>query len=990
MKRLCALALLAILCLSAQAISRPTTPAGAPKDGGQYILVNAYTTDGYMAMTSWDSALYFLGESDSDYENNAFTAILNDDGTWSFVYYGTEESVTENEDGTSDTTTVDVTYYIGLGSTSNVYPNLTDQTKWTVTEGDIDGFYYVISGEGNWSHTIGYPMHLNSGAQYLVVSVEEDSWYPDYCGGTIYTEEGNDYDGGQYEVGEDGRALFADSTSWNWAFIAVSDVPEWMALYEVYGEFVAYEDYLAVDGYETGFQASYDAALAIYEGSDFNWEDDCETVIAILSAKVEYYELIEDAKRYDEPDAALSTAISTAETSFQTITSTSEVESAIETLQAAIDAYLLGTGDVSGLGTNLSFEDLTAQDGATTSGVAAPPTGWDVYIDGTQVTTAEEVTAAGITGWHGVNDDVVNQTGSYAFGIWNSGIPAYQISQTIEGLDNGTYVVTAWLMVGANTYGSRRTTQRLFGNYNATYFGSAEEYDEDELDVPEVHAYAGLEEPTTDTQLQELSVRAYVYDGTLTFGIKTDANITAALRTSSNSAGGDGWFKCDYFTIQQEGYVAADAVEVANYFIDQFTTYRYEEMYSGLKDQLEEVLSTYTSVDESTAEDDVNAIIIALASLLSEVAGSVEAYAELWQAIDDGYTAADEYSFYSGFDDYVALIEEAEAGWEDGLYTTEEVAEVIASISEALVELQKSGIAVGEYLSIVQNASFEDLSNQSNTESSGAVAPPAGWDLYINGELCTSVADYTSAGASLGWCAINTGDELSDAVDDDGNEITVQYTDGTHLWGIWAASIPEVQLSQTFTGVPSGTYILSADVMVEYNWAGDCTTSQRIFGNDYMQLWGEESYYEDDLLPDDVAEAKAYADGEHLTYAGYICSEDYEQVCHSLRAMSITFGVDESGEMTIGFRTDGNRPNSSVSDVSGQGWFKVDNFQLYFESEDIPTAITSTAISNNASQLTAQQYFTLDGAQVNAPQKGVTLVKNIFSDGSVRTTKIYR
>lgn len=990
MKRIYTLTLLAALTLAAQAIDRPTTPAGAPKDGGQYILVNAYTTDGYMAMTSWDSALYFLGESDSDYENNAFTALLNDDGTWSFVYYGTEESVTENEDGTSDTTTVDVTYYVGLGSSANVYPNLTDQTKWTVTEGDIDGFYYVISGEGNWTYTIGLPMHLNNGAQYFVVSVEEDSWYPDYCGGTIYTEEGNDYDGGQYEVDENGRALFADSTSWNWAFIATSDVPEWMAVYEVYDEFVAFEDYLAVDGYETGFQASYDAALAIYQDSEFNWEDDCESIIDILSTKVEFYELIEDAKAYDDADAALTTAISTAETSFQTITSAAEVESAIETLQAAIDAYLLGTGDVSGLGTNLSFEDLTAQDGATTTTVAAPPTGWDVFIDGTQVTTADEVTAAGITGWHGVNDDVVNQTGSYAFGIWNSGIPTYQISQTIEGLETGTYTITAWLMVGANTSGSRRTTQRLFGNYNATYFGSADEYDEDELDVPEVHAYANLEEPTTDTQLQEMSVSAYVYDGTLTFGVKTDANLAAALRTSSNSAGGDGWFKVDYFTIQQEGYIGEDAAEVANYFINQFDTYYGQEMYSELADLVQEVRSSYSDVSADTDSATINDIIRTLSESLAEVAECVEAYADLWQAIDDGYTAADEYAYYSGFDDYVALIEEAEAGWEDGLYTTEEVAEVIASISAALIELQKSGIAVGEYLSIIQNASFEDLSNQDNTESSGAVAPPAGWDLYINDELCSSVADYTSAGASLSWCAINSGDDLDDAVDDDGNAISVQYTDGTHLWGIWATDIPDVQLSQTFTGVPTGTYTLSADVMVEYNWAGDCTTTQRIFGNDYMQLWGEESYYEDDLLPDDVLAAKAYDDGEHLTYAGYICSEDYEQVCHSLRAMSITFGVGDDGEMTVGFRTNGTRPNTSVSDVSGQGWFKVDNFQLYFDSEDTPTSITATAVSANASQLLRQQYYTLDGAQVSRLQKGVTIVKNTFSDGSVRTTKVYR
>jgi hypothetical protein len=108
------------------------------------------------------------------------------------------------------------------------------------------------------------------------------------------------------------------------------------------------------------------------------------------------------------------------------------------------------------------------------------------------------------------------------------------------------------MMVGANGGGSRRTTQRIFGNLNSTYFGGTDDYDHSLLDKSEVYDFAYLVEPVTDTELQPIAVRAYVYDGTLTFGFRTDGNIAAANRTTSNGAGGDGWFKIDNFRLYKK------------------------------------------------------------------------------------------------------------------------------------------------------------------------------------------------------------------------------------------------------------------------------------------------------------------------------------------------------------------------------------------------------------------------------------------------------
>ena len=192
-------------------------------------------------------------------------------------------------------------------------------------------------------------------------------------------------------------------------------------------------------------------------------------------------------------------------------------------------------GDYTSLGVYMSFEDLTAQGGVMTSNIVAPPVGWTLVLGGDTVTTIDEIKSHGVANWCGVNDDCAGETkdGNYGFGIWTAGFPVVELSQTIEGIENGTYIVSAALMVGANGSGSRRTTQRLFGNLNSTYFGAEYEYDLTLLDNSEVYAFAELVEPVTDRDMQPMEVRAYVYDGKLTFGLRTDGNIAAALRSSS-------------------------------------------------------------------------------------------------------------------------------------------------------------------------------------------------------------------------------------------------------------------------------------------------------------------------------------------------------------------------------------------------------------------------------------------------------------------------
>ena len=135
-----------------------------------------------------------------------------------------------------------------------------------------------------------------------------------------------------------------------------------------------------------------------------------------------------------------------------------------------------------------------------------------------------------------------------------------------------------------------------------------------------------------------------------------------------------------------------------------------------------------------------------------------------------------------------------------------------------------------------------------------------------------------------------------------------------------------------------------------------------------------------------------------LTYAGYTCFAD-DRTTDLLHTMTVTFAVREDGVARIGFRTNNvNTSGVSKDDVSGdtdeygenvrgQGWFKVDNFTLFYDSEEVPSAIKCIDVESSA-KATACEYYTIDGVRIAAPQKGITLVKSIMTDGQVKVNKV--
>lgn len=936
--------LLAAGLLTATTVSAVDLPyAKAPAEGKTYILVSRLKPTSFVRETNWDGSLYLQPYDLNEQQKAAFKAHHNDDGTWNF-----SKTIVEAPEG-EEAYEYDV--YMGIPSgTDNLRIQELGPVSWTVEPTSLNDYYMLKAGagQGNPACEDGY-LHLNNSGEYLVITEPGNYWFPDFYGGI----QRDEYDEPLYD--ETGFVVPQNTISRYWAFVEIDDVPAFALKVQLYALLQSIEETLSGDAFSAGYQQTIDAVMPYYEKEDFT-EADLAAAKAVIDAKQALYNEIKAAQELlgDQSDAKLSAAIEAAIAAFNTLTDTQALTDAQATLKEAETAFALGGNDLTALGTNMSFEDLSAQGGNQTSGVAGAPAGWNVYVNGRQVVTADEVRAAGITAWHGVNKDAEGSPmdGEVAFGLWNSGVPSYEISQTISGLETGSYTITAGLMVGANNNDSRRTTQRIFGNLNSKYFASEGDYNTSLLDQGEVYGFEGLVELITDREMQPISVRAFVYDGTLTFGLRTDGNVAAANREAGNSAGGDGWFKLDNFRITKEGFIQEDALAVYRHFNNLYEKLLGEVLQRSVKTELRSVMGG--NISTGSSQEEIISAIVKLREMYPTVEASVEVYKRLDEALETSVANMIKYEYSASIDDFSDLVMDAQDMYRDADAGEAEVEDMIARLTAGIEELKATAVSLGDITFVLKNPSFEDLSAQGGNPSDSSQPAPTGWTLTVDGEVVEGAPGF-------GWCAINRGDNI-DVYDDEGNYYDHQYTDGEFLWGIWNGSIPEIELSQTLKHLPQGNYTLKADVMVEYNWAGNCQTTQRIFANNAVQMFGSESYHELNL-PQDAKDAKV------LTYADYTCT-DGDPLTHLLRPMEVNFDVDETGIAVIGFRT------NSISDMgepqeSGKGWFKLDNFRLTYNSPEVSVGIAALKQGTAATPA----YYGLDGQRRTKMQRGINIVR---------------
>ncbi len=217
---------------------------------------------------------------------------------------------------------------------------------------------------------------------------------------------------------------------------------------------------------------------------------------------------------------------------------------------AMIQADCVNGAEITHFGQNMSFEDLSSQNGVGSTRCANPPIGWNIYKDGVQCATGSDIAVGQCAVSANAQDGV---DGDFAFCLWNPTIPQFEISQKINNLPNGTYKVTAKMMyshswfVNADQYTTKTTSQRIFANNDVQYFASASAYNENTLVQGEKASFANNTEAGDDLDaFQEMEVTTSVTDHTLVFGARTNGVCSDG---TTGDGSGMGWMKLDDFRI---------------------------------------------------------------------------------------------------------------------------------------------------------------------------------------------------------------------------------------------------------------------------------------------------------------------------------------------------------------------------------------------------------------------------------------------------------
>ncbi len=192
-------------------------------------------------------------------------------------------------------------------------------------------------------------------------------------------------------------------------------------------------------------------------------------------------------------------------------------------------------------------------------------------------------TWTGTTGyaWLGPNTDGdATKDGSYICGIWNSSIGDAECAQTITGLADGYYRVTALATVSTN----RLTTQRLFASSgtdtNVMLYGSSNNsaYSAVNLAIlgaTETYTFGGYRLSNAENgPFKKLSVVTHVTDGNLKFGFRVNGKATTLGYDFVYSPKEDaGFFKFDNFTLAEVSKVATiDNIELSDGSLDELFT----------------------------------------------------------------------------------------------------------------------------------------------------------------------------------------------------------------------------------------------------------------------------------------------------------------------------------------------------------------------------------------------------------------------------------
>jgi hypothetical protein len=523
-------------------------------------------------------------------------------------------------------------------------------------------------------------------------------------------------------------------------------------------------------------------------------------------------------------------------------------------------------------------------------------------------------------GWQNVNNDGgTTKDGNFIAGHWNNNIAEVECAQTITGLANGYYMVTALATVS----NERLTNQRLFANNKSTLYGekTAAPYTEANLAILgglETFSFGGY--PTVSTEngpFKKLSVTKQVTDGSLTFGFRFSGKGTALGYDFSYSTKNDaGFFKFDNFKLTEVSNLAtlksltlSVGALSSNFVADTFS-------YSS-------ILPVGTTTVTPIAVPAVEGVSVVGTGAVDVSSG--KGISTITVTAMDGKTKKTYIINYT-------VLEQSDDALLSSLVISEGTLSPAFSPMDTVYTVY---LPIGTK-SVTSTASTNDV--LATATGDGVVALINGTAKSVikvtaeNGTVKNYTIQYDWAyitnpsfetGDFTGWAWIGAEGYVWEGVNNDGDETK----SGTNIAGVWNPGFKDVELSQTITGLANGNYKVTADLMGSSNGASSRLTTQRLFANGRSMLFGastDSSYTAENLAILGATEV--------YSFGGYSVTQRDNGPFQKLTVVAPV----TDGTLTLGIRTNGDSsalgykfPKLIAGD--GHGWFKVDNFTLRYD-----------------------------------------------------------
>jgi hypothetical protein len=217
---------------------------------------------------------------------------------------------------------------------------------------------------------------------------------------------------------------------------------------------------------------------------------------------------------------------------------------------------------------------------------------------------------------------------------------------------------------------------------------------------------------------------------------------------------------------------------------------------------------------------------------------------------------------------------------------------------------------------------------------------------------------------------------------------------GVYAIEFWQSAF---DMYQTIKGLPKGTYLLTVDAWCRigdnqqnyeawtadnaatmaflYAVDGDSTVYSAPIAN-VMKGAMTESWGYDGETEFTVGDVTYYMPGSLVSGRNYMDDPN-----EGVYTNSVICKVGDDGTLTVGIKKDETMTNS---------WVVCDNFKLYYYGENSSKQADGdpSLVNAVATAPVKVEFFNLSGVRINKPVKGVAILKQTLSDGSVKVQKV--